>query len=79
MGSDRHCLNDIKNLEKKKINLIVTNWLSILLFIVKDVDKEIRTAVEDDEKIGCDTKVTHNIAFVYDHLCVRVLHYNSHY
>lgn len=44
---------------------------------MKDVDKEIGAAVEDDEKVGYDTKITHNIAFVYCHFGVRVLHCNS--
>ena len=44
---------------------------------MKDVDKEIGAAVEDDEKVGYDTKITHNIAFVYCYFGVRVLHCDS--
>ena len=44
---------------------------------MKDVNKEIGAAVEDDEKVGYDTKITHNIAFVYCYFGVRVLHCDS--
>ena len=77
-GSDRHCLSDIKNLERKQINIVGFSSCR-LLFVMKYVNKEIRTTVEDDEKIRGNTQVSHNTAFVICHLAVRVLHTNSHY